>query len=158
MSFSNWLLISISGELFKVTVSAFANFRINSVTVVPARVYGPEHCAACGGKERREKNEGSNPEEVVEDFAMDWEWEKGNELSLDGHLRSLRGERAEMSLRIERLERAMPLGCQESGSGAWRRRMGLVERRLVGEDEDENELSQQEEGAPGDGSVVGKVK
>ena len=32
--------------------------------------------------------------------------------------------------------------------------MGLVERRLVGEDEDENELSQQEEGAPGDGSVV----
>ena len=36
--------------------------------------------------------------------------------------------------------------------------MGQVERRLVGEDEDENELSQQEEGAPGDQSVVGKVK
>ena len=26
---------------------------------------------------RRERNEGVNPEEVVEDDAMDWEWEKG---------------------------------------------------------------------------------
>ena len=34
--------------------------------------------------------------------------------------------------------------------------MGLVERRLVGEDQDEDELSQQEEGALGDQSVVGK--
>ena len=36
--------------------------------------------------------------------------------------------------------------------------MGLVEWRLVGEDEDENELSKQEESAPGDQSVVGEVK
>ena len=28
---------------------------------------------------RRERSEGLNPEEVVEDDAMDWEWEKGNE-------------------------------------------------------------------------------
>ena len=34
--------------------------------------------------------------------------------------------------------------------------MGLVERRFVGEDEDENEFGQQEEGAQGDKSVVGK--
>ena len=68
--------------------------------------YGPEHCAACGGnpfecgcrdvdfesksekrrreKERREKNEGLSPEVVVEDNAMDLEWEKGSESSLDG--------------------------------------------------------------------------
>ena len=32
---------------------------------------------------RRERNEGVNPEEVVEDDAMDWEWEKGNEPSMD---------------------------------------------------------------------------
>ena len=32
---------------------------------------------------RRERNEGVNPEEVVEDDALDWEWEKGNEPSMD---------------------------------------------------------------------------
>ena len=36
--------------------------------------------------------------------------------------------------------------------------MGLMEWCLVGEDKDENELSKQEESAPGDQSVVGKVK
>ena len=36
--------------------------------------------------------------------------------------------------------------------------MGLVEWRLMGADNDENELSKQEESAPCDQSVVGKVE
>ena len=67
---------------------------------------------------RRERNEGVKPEEVVEDDAMDWEWEKGNEPSVDEQMRNLREEMAEMSLRVERLERNMPLGCEESGSSS----------------------------------------
>ena len=77
---------------------------------------------------------------------MDWEWEKGNGSSLDGHFRNLREEMAEMSLRIELLERAIPLGCEESGSssggeewawwsGAWwvktKMRMNSANRRKV---------------------------
>ena len=95
---------------------------------------------------RRERNEGVNPEEVVEDDAMDWEWEKGSEPSVDEQMRNLREEMAEMSLRVERLERNMPLGCEESGSssgggewawwsGAWwvktNMRMNSASRRKV---------------------------
>ena len=35
-----------------------------------------------------------NPEEVVEDDGMDWEWEKGNEPSVDEQMRNLREKRA----------------------------------------------------------------
>ena len=49
---------------------------------------------------------------------MDWEWEKGNEPSMDEQMRNLWKEIAEMSLRIERLERNMPLECDESGSSS----------------------------------------
>ena len=131
-------------------------------------LFRPEHCAVCGGnlfecgrrdvdfenkgekrwreKGRSEKKERFNPEEVVEDNAMDREWEKGNELSSDGHPRNIREELAEMSLRIERLERAMPLGGEESGSssgggewawwgGAWwvktKMKMNSANRRTV---------------------------
>ena len=95
---------------------------------------------------RRERNERLNLEEVVEDDAMDWEWEKGNEPSLDEQMRNLHEEMAEMSLRVERLERNMPLGCEESGSssgggewawwsGAWwvktKMRMNSASRRKV---------------------------
>ena len=70
-----------------------------------------------------EKNVGINPGEVVEDDAMDWEWEKKEEPSVDEQMRNLREEMAEMSLRVERLERNMPLGCEESesssGGGEW---------------------------------------
>ena len=87
-----------------------------------------------------------NPEEVVEDDSMDWEWEKGNEPSVDEQMRNLREKMAEMSLRVERLERSMPLGCEESGSssgggewawwsGAWwvktNMRMNSASRRKV---------------------------
>ena len=87
-----------------------------------------------------------NPEEVVEDDSMDWEWEKGNEPSVDEQMRNLREKMAEMSLRVERLERSMPLGCEESGSssgggewawwsGAWwvktNMRMNSASRRRV---------------------------
>ena len=64
---------------------------------------------------RRERNVEVNPEAVVEDDAMDWEWEKRNEPSVDEQMRNLREKMAEMSLRVERLERNMPLGCEESG-------------------------------------------
>ena len=64
---------------------------------------------------RRERNEGVNPEEVVEDDAMDWEWEKKDEPSVDEQMRNLREKMAEMSLRVERLERNMPLGCESRG-------------------------------------------
>ena len=79
-----------------------------------------------GWYERRtERNERVNPEEVVEGDSMDWEWEKGNEPSMDEQMRNLREKMVGMSLRVERLERNMPLGCEESGStsgggeGAW---------------------------------------
>ena len=49
---------------------------------------------------------------------MDWEWETGTEPSLDGHLKILREEMVELSLQIERLERGMPFGCEESGSSS----------------------------------------
>ena len=55
---------------------------------------------------------------MVEDDAMDWEWEKGNEPSVDEQMRNLREEMAEMSLPVERLERNMPLGCEDSGSSS----------------------------------------
>ena len=58
-----------------------------------------------GNERRRERNEGVNPEEVVEDDAMDWEWEEGNEPSVDEQMRNLREEIAEMSLRVERHEK-----------------------------------------------------
>ena len=56
-----------------------------------------------------------NPEEVVEDDAMDWEWEKGTEPSVDEQMRNLREKMAEMSLRVERLERNMPLDVKNRG-------------------------------------------
>ena len=65
-----------------------------------------------------EKNVGVNPEEVVHDDVMDREWKKGGELSVDELVRNLREEMAEMSLRVERLERNMLLGCEESESGS----------------------------------------
>ena len=82
---------------------------------------------------------------MVEDDAMDWEWEKGNEPSVDEQMRNLREEMVEMQLRVEGLERNMPLGCGESGSssggewtwwsGAWRvktkMRMNSAIRRKV---------------------------
>ena len=52
-----------------------------------------------------EKNVGVNPEEVVRDDAMDYEWKEGDKLPVDEQVRSLREEMAEMSLRVERLER-----------------------------------------------------
>ena len=52
-----------------------------------------------------EKNVGVNPEEVVRDDAMDYEWKGGDKLPVDEQVRSLREEMAEMSLRVERLER-----------------------------------------------------
>ena len=51
---------------------------------------------------------------------MNCEWKKGNELLVDKLVRNLREEMAEMSLRVERLERNMPLGCEESGSSSGR--------------------------------------
>ena len=69
------------------------------------------------------KNVGVNPEEVVEGGAMDREWEKKDVPSVDEQMRNLGEEMAEMSLRVERLERNMPLGCEESesssGGGEW---------------------------------------
>ena len=54
---------------------------------------------------------------------MDWEWEKKDEPSVYEQMRNLREKMAEMSLRVERLERNMHLGCEESGStsggGEW---------------------------------------
>ena len=72
---------------------------------------------------RIEKNAGVNPEEAVHDDVMDCEWKKGGEPSVDELVRNLREEMAEMSLRVERLERNLPLGCEESesssGGGEW---------------------------------------
>ena len=80
------------------------------------------------------KREGLNPQEVVEDDAV------------DEQMRNLQEEMAEMSLWVERLERNMPLGCEESGSssggrewawwsGAWwvktKMRMNSANRRKV---------------------------
>ena len=79
---------------------------------------------------------------------MRWigEWEERAEVSLEGDLRDLREEMAEMSLRVERLERAMPWECDGSGSssgggewawwsGAWwvktGVKMNLANRRRV---------------------------
>ena len=74
------------------------------------------------------------------------EWETRNESSLGGCMRDLRVEMTEIALRIERLERAMPLGCEESGSssgggewawwsGAWwvktKMKMNSANRRRV---------------------------
>ena len=53
-----------------------------------------------GNERRRERNEGLNPEEADEGDATDWEWEKGNEPSVDKQLRILPEEMAEMSLRV----------------------------------------------------------
>ena len=93
-----------------------------------------------------EKNVGVNPEEVVRDDVMDCERKRGDELPVDELVRNLREEMAEMSLRVERLERNMPLGCEESGSssgggewawwsGAWwvktKTRMNSASRRKV---------------------------
>ena len=47
--------------------------------------------------------------------------EKGNEPSVDEQVRNLREKMVEMSLRVERLERNMPLGCEESGSSSGER-------------------------------------
>ena len=59
----------------------------------------------------KREDEGSNPEEVVEDFAMDWEVGERKRVVVGRAPEKSSGrERAEMSLRIERLERAMPLG------------------------------------------------
>ena len=93
---------------------------------------------------RSEKNVGVNPEEVVQDDVMDCEWKRGDELSVDEPVRKLREEMAEMSLRVERLERNTPLGCEESESssgggewawwsGAWwvKTRMNSASRRKV---------------------------
>ena len=55
---------------------------------------------------------------MVEDDAMDWEWEKKDAPSVDEQMRNLRQKMAEMSLRVERFERNMPLGCEESGSSS----------------------------------------
>ena len=70
-----------------------------------------------------EKNVGVNPKEVVQDDVMDCERKRGDELPVDEPVRNLREEMAEMSLRVERLERNMPLGCEESesssGGGEW---------------------------------------
>ena len=72
-----------------------------------------------GWNERRqERNEVVNPQEVVEDDAMDWEWEKGNEPSVDEQMRNLREKMAGMSVPVEKLERNMHLGCEESGSSS----------------------------------------
>ena len=65
---------------------------------------------------------------------------------MNGEVRNIREEMAEMSLRVERLERNMPLGCEESGSssgggewvwwsGAWwvktKTKMNSASRRKV---------------------------
>ena len=99
-----------------------------------------------------------NPEEVVEDDAMDWEWERRNEPSVEEQMRNLGEKMAEMSLRVERLERNMPLGCEESGSSSGGGEWAWWSGAWWCEDKHENELSKQEESASGDQSVVGKVK
>ena len=38
--------------------------------------------------------------------------------AVDEQMRNLREKMVEMSLRVERLERNMPLGCEESGSSS----------------------------------------
>ena len=65
---------------------------------------------------------------------------------MNGEVRNIREEMAEMSLRVERLEKNMPLGCEESGSssgggewvwwsGAWwvktKTKMNSASRRKV---------------------------
>ena len=85
-------------------------------------------------EKRSEKNVGVNAEEVVQDDVMDCEWRRGDELSVDELVRNLWEEMAEMSLRVERLERNMPLGCEESESSSGGVEWGLVEWRLVGKD------------------------
>ena len=62
------------------------------------------------------RNVGISPEEVVRDDVMDCEWKRGDKLPVDEQVRNLWEEMAEMSLRVERLERNMPLGCEESGA------------------------------------------
>ena len=59
-------------------------------------------------------------------------------------MRNLREKMAEMSLRVERLERIMPLGCEESGSSSGGGEWALWSWRLVGEDKHENELNKWE--------------
>ena len=70
-----------------------------------------------------EENVGVNPEEVVQDDVMDCGRKRGDELPVDELVRNIQEEMAEMSLRVERLERNMPLGCEESesssGGGEW---------------------------------------
>ena len=63
-------------------------------------------------KDMNGKNVGVNLEEVVRDDVMDCEWKRGDKLPVDEQVRNLREEMAEMSLRVERLERIMPLGCK----------------------------------------------
>ena len=98
-------------------------------------LYGLECCAACGrnpfecrcrdvvrSKVKRdgERGEKRMREGRMRDLenTMDWTWEQRTGSSLDRHMRDLREEMIETSLRIERLERAMPLGCKESGSSS----------------------------------------
>ena len=69
------------------------------------------------GGERRRERDGKRRGDADCD-RMDEEWETRNESSLGGCMRDLRVEMAEMSLRIVRLERVMPLGCEESGSSS----------------------------------------
>ena len=93
-----------------------------------------------------EKNVGVNPEEVVRDDVMDCERKRRDKLPVDEQVRNLWEEMAEMSLRVERLERNMLLGCEESGSssgggewawwsGAWwvktKTKMNSASRRKV---------------------------
>ena len=61
-----------------------------------------------------ERQEGVEFEGATKDNTMDWEWEKWTGQAPEGYLRE---EMAGMCLRIERFERTMPLGCEESGSG-----------------------------------------
>ena len=67
---------------------------------------------------RRERNEGVNPEEVVEDDTMYSEWEKKDQPSVEEQMRNLREKMAEMSLRVEKLERNGG-GKLAWCSGAW---------------------------------------
>ena len=70
-------------------------------------------------------------------------------LDLVDHLKELREEMAEMSLRVEKLERAVlweGSGCSSGSSGnEW----GLVERCLVDQDKIEDEFGEQTEGFEG---------
>ena len=104
-------------------------------------------------EKRRVRNEGVNPEEVVEDDAMDWdwEWEKRNEPSVDEQMSNLREKRLRCHCGLRDLEEICFWDVKSRG-------VALEEWRLVGEDKHENEPSKQEESASCDQSVVGKVK